>query len=207
MSRHWLKTGVIACLLAMSLPLQAATILVFGDSISAAYGLEAKQGWVHLLQQKLDKTTVKKHQVINGSLSGETTSGGVKRLPLMLQKHHPALVILELGANDGLRGHSPSLIESNLRQMVVAAQKSGAQVIILGMRIPPNYGKAYTQAFEKVFVTVSKEKHIPLVPFFLDGVGGIPELMQRDGIHPTAAAQQRLLDNAWPLIVKATRRL
>lgn len=207
MSRHWLKTGVIACLLAMSLPLQAATILVFGDSISAAYGLEAKQGWVHLLQQKLDKTTVKKHQVINGSLSGETTSGGVKRLPLMLQKHHPALVILELGANDGLRGHSPSLIESNLRQMVVAAQKSGAQVIILGMRIPPNYGKAYTQAFEKVFVTVSKEKHIPLVPFFLDGVGGKPELMQRDGIHPTAAAQQRLLDNAWPLIVKATRRL
>lgn len=207
MSRHWLKTGVIACLLAMSLPLQAATILVFGDSISAAYGLEAKQGWVHLLQQKLDKTTVKKHQVINGSLSGETTSGGVKRLPLMLQKHHPVLVILELGANDGLRGHSPSLIESNLRQMVVAAQKSGAQVIILGMRIPPNYGKAYTQAFEKVFVTVSKEKHIPLVPFFLDGVGGIPELMQRDGIHPTAAAQQRLLDNAWPLIVKATRRL
>ncbi len=207
MSRHWLKTGVIACLLAMSLPLQAATILVFGDSISAAYGLEAKQGWVHLLQQKLDKTTVKKHQVINGSLSGETTSGGVKRLPLMLQKHHPALVILELGANDGLRGHSPSLIESNLGQMVVAAQKSGAQVIILGMRIPPNYGKAYTQAFEKVFVTVSKEKHIPLVPFFLDGVGGKPELMQRDGIHPTAAAQQRLLDNAWPLIVKATRRL
>ena len=207
MSRHWLKTGVIACLLAMSLPLQAATILVFGDSISAAYGLEAKQGWVHLLQQKLDKTTVKKHQVINGSLSGETTSGGVKRLPLMLQKHHPALVILELGANDGLRGHSPSLIESNLRQMVVAAQKSGAQVIILGMRIPPNYGKAYTQAFEKVFVTVSKEKHIPLVPFLLDGVGGKPELMQRDGIHPTAAAQQRLLDNAWPLIVKATRRL
>ena len=207
MSRHWLKTGVIACLLAMSLPLQAATILVFGDSISAAYGLEAKQGWVHLLQQKLDKTTVKKHQVINGSLSGETTSGGVKRLPLMLQKHHPTLVILELGANDGLRGHSPSLIESNLGQMVVAAQKSGAQVIILGMRIPPNYGKAYTQAFEKVFVTVSKEKHIPLVPFFLDGVGGKPELMQRDGIHPTAAAQQRLLDNAWPLIVKATRRL
>lgn len=207
MSRHWLKTGVIACLLAMSLPLQAATILVFGDSISAAYGLEAKQGWVHLLQQKLDKTTVKKHQVINGSLSGETTSGGVKRLPLMLQKHHPVLVILELGANDGLRGHSPSLIESNLRQMVVAAQKSGAQVIILGMRIPPNYGKAYTQAFEKVFVTVSKEKHIPLVPFFLDGVGGKPELMQRDGIHPTAAAQQRLLDNAWPMILKATRRL
>lgn len=207
MSRHWLKTGVIACLLAMSLPLQAATILVFGDSISAAYGLEAKQGWVQLLQQKLDKSTVKKHQVINGSLSGETTSGGVKRLPLMLQKHHPGLVILELGANDGLRGHSPSLIESNLQQMIVAAQHSGAQVIILGMKIPPNYGKSYTQAFEKVFVTVSKEKNIPLVPFFLDGVGGKPELMQRDGIHPTAAAQQRLLDNAWSMIEKATKRL
>lgn len=207
MSRHWLKTGVIACLLAMSLPLQAATILVFGDSISAAYGLEAKQGWVHLLQQKLDTSTVKKLQVVNGSLSGETTSGGVKRLPLMLQKHHPGLVILELGANDGLRGHSPSLIEGNLRQMIVAVQQSGAQVIILGMKIPPNYGKAYTQAFENVFVSVSKEKNIPLVPFFLDGVGGKPELMQRDGIHPTAAAQQRLLDNVWPMIEKVTRRL
>lgn len=207
MSHHWLKTGITASLLAMSLSVQAATILVFGDSISAAYGLGTEQGWVQLLQQNLDKTTAKKHQVINGSLSGETTAGGVKRLPPLLQKHRPALVIIELGANDGLRGHSPELIESNLRHMVAASQKSGARVIVLGMKIPPNYGKAYRQAFEKGFAIVSKEKKVPLVPFFLDGIGGNPELMQRDGIHPTAAAQQRLLDNAWPPIEKELKHL
>jgi len=207
MSRHWLKTGVTASLLAMSLSVQAATILVFGDSISAAYGLGTEQGWVQLLQQKLDKTTAEKHQVINGSLSGETTAGGVKRLPPLLQKHRPALVILELGANDGLRGHSPELIESNLRHMVAVSQESGARVIVLGMKIPPNYGKAYRQEFANGFITVSKEKKVPLMPFFLDGIGGHPELMQQDGIHPTAAAQQRLLDNAWPVIAKELKHL
>lgn len=207
MSRHWLKTGVIACLLAMSLPIQAATILVFGDSISAAYGLEANQGWVYLLQQKLDKTAAGKHQVINGSLSGETTSGGVTRLPPLLKQHRPALVILELGANDGLRGYPPDLMARNLRQMITVSKKSGARVILLGMKIPPNYGKAYTQAFENALATASTEAGAALLPFFLDGVGGNIRLMQKDGLHPTATAQGRLLDNAWPLISRELRKM
>lgn len=185
--------------------LQAATILVFGDSISAAYGLEVKQGWVSLLQQKLDKTAPGKHVVVNGSLSGETTSGGRTRLPLLLQKHRPDVVIIELGGNDGLRGQSPALMAGNLRQMIADAKAAKAHVILLGMKIPPNYGKAYTQAFEKVFVTVSAETKVPLLPFFLEGVGGRPELVQADGIHPVAAAQPRLLENAWPLIAAALK--
>lgn len=185
--------------------LQAATILVFGDSISAAYGLEVKQGWVSLLQQKLDKTAPGKHVVVNGSLSGETTSGGRTRLPMLLQKHRPDVVIIELGGNDGLRGQSPALMAGNLRQMIADAKAAKANVILLGMKIPPNYGKAYTQAFEKVFVTVSAETKVPLLPFFLEGVGGRPELVQADGIHPVAAAQPRLLENAWPLIAAALK--
>lgn len=185
---------------------QAATILVFGDSISAAYGLEVKQSWVSLLQQKLDKAAPGKHQVVNGSLSGETTSGGRTRLPPLLKKHRPDVVIIELGGNDGLRGLAPSQMAANLRQMISDARAGKADVILLGMKIPPNYGKAYTQAFEKVFVTVSQEEKVPLLPFFLDGVGGHPELVQADGIHPVAAAQPRLLENAWPLIEKALKK-
>ncbi|MDP2228022.1 MAG: arylesterase [Moraxellaceae bacterium] len=181
-------------------PAQAATILVFGDSISAAYGLEANAGWVSLLQQKLDKTAAKKHRVFNGSLSGETTSGGVQRLPALLKQHRPDIVILELGGNDGLRGQPPRLIANNLRRMIADARAAGADVLLLGMKIPPNYGKAYTSAFEKVFADVAAETKVPLHPFFLEGVGGVPALMQSDGIHPNAKAQQRLLDNAWPVL-------
>jgi len=185
------------------LPVQAATILVFGDSISAAYGLEANAGWASLLQQKLDKKAAKKHRVINGSLSGETTSGGVRRLPPLLAEHKPDIVVLELGGNDGLRGQSPKAMADNLRKMIADARRAGADVILLGMRIPPNYGKAYTTAFEKAFSDVAKETKVPFHPFFLEGVGGNPFMMQRDGIHPTAAAQKKLLDNAWPLVEKA----
>ena len=205
MYRQWLKS-VVVVLAMLAAPLQAATILVFGDSISAAYGLETGQGWVQLLQQKLDKTAPGKHQVFNGSLSGETTSGGVRRLPALLAQHKPDIVIIELGGNDGLRGQSPALMEKNLRRMVTDARNAGASVILLGMKIPPNYGKAYTQAFEQVFVRVAKDSKVPLMPFFLDGVGGNAALMQRDGIHPTAAAQQKLLDNAWPLVSKAVKQ-
>lgn len=204
MYRHWLKSGVFV-LAMLATPLQAATILVFGDSISAAYGLETGEGWVHLLQQKLDKTAPGKHQVFNGSLSGETTSGGVRRLPALLKKHSPDVVVIELGGNDGLRGQPPALMEKNLKQMIVDARKAGARVILLGMKIPPNYGKAYTQAFEKVFEQVARDTNVPLHPFFLEGVGGNPFLMQRDGVHPTAKAQPRLLQNAWPLISKALK--
>lgn len=179
---------------------QAATILVFGDSISAAYGLEVKQGWVALLQQKLDKMAPGRHVVVNGSLSGETTAGGKMRLPPLLKKYQPALVIIELGGNDGLRGQSPQTISVNLGSMIAAARASKARVILLGMKIPPNYGSAYMQAFEQAFVSVGRQEKVPLLPFFLEGVGGHPELMQADGIHPLARAQARLLDNAWPLI-------
>lgn len=205
MYRHWLKSGVFVFAMLVA-PVQAATILVFGDSISAAYGLETGEGWVQLLQQKLDKTAAGKHRVFNGSLSGETTSGGVRRLPTLLKQHKPDIVVIELGGNDGLRGQSPALMEKNLRQMIADSRKTGAAVILLGMKIPPNYGKAYTQAFEKVFVRVSDDANVPLQPFFLDGVGGNPFLMQRDGIHPTAKAQPRLLDNAWPLISKTLKK-
>lgn len=206
MYRHWLKSGVFVLAMLVVMPVQAATILVFGDSISAAYGLETNEGWVRLLQQKLDKKAPGKHYVFNGSLSGETTSGGVRRLPALLRQHKPDIVIIELGGNDGLRGQPPVLMEKNLRQMVGDARKSGAEVILLGMKIPPNYGKAYTQAFEAVFAKVSKDMNAPLLPFFLDGVGGNPLLMQRDGVHPTARAQPRLLDNAWPLIKAALKK-
>lgn len=205
MYRHWLKSGVFV-LAMLATPLQAATILVFGDSISAAYGLETGEGWVQLLQQKLDKTAPGKHQVFNGSLSGETTSGGVRRLPALLRKHNPDIVVIELGGNDGLRGQPPALMENNLKQMIADSRKAGATVILLGMKIPPNYGKAYTQAFEKVFAEVANDAAVPLLPFFLEGVGGNPFLMQRDGIHPSAKAQTRLLENAWPLISKTLRK-
>jgi acyl-CoA thioesterase-1 len=184
---------------------QAATILVFGDSISAAYGMETKQGWVTLLQQRLDKTAPGRHRVVNGSLSGETTAGGVRRLPPLLAKHKPDLVILELGGNDGLRGLPPGAMAANLSRMVKEARGSGAQVLLFAIKIPPNYGRAYTEAFEKAFVSVSQEQKVPLLPFFLANRKGDLVALQPDGIHPTAAAQPVLLDNAWPLIAKALR--
>ncbi|MDQ8038566.1 MAG: arylesterase [Pedobacter sp.] len=204
------KRGFFLLLLVCAFPAgissaQAATILVFGDSISAAYGLEVEQGWVRLLQQKLDKTAPGKHLVVNGSLSGETTSGGKARLPALLKKHKPDVVILELGGNDGLRGQPPALMAGNFKKMIADSRTAGARVLLFGMKIPPNYGRTYTQAFEQVFVTVSKEEKVPLLPFFLEGIGGNPALVQADGIHPVAKAQPILLQNAWPLIEKALK--
>lgn len=195
---------VVFCLPAR---VEAATILVFGDSISAAYGLEVKQGWVSLLQQKLDKAAPAQYVVVNGSLSGETTSGGKTRLPPLLKKHQARLVIIELGANDGLRGQAPQLMAANLKTMIADARAAKARVILLGMKIPPNYGATYTQAFEKVFSSVSQQEKVPLLPFFLEGVGGHVELIQADGLHPVAKAQPRLLDNAWPLIEAELKKI
>lgn len=205
MFRHWLKSCVLTVIM-LAGNAHAATILVFGDSISAAYGLETRQGWVNLLQQRLDSTAPGKHRVINSSLSGETTSGGVRRLPALLRLHRPDIIILELGGNDGLRGQSPALMERNLLQMVSVANDAGAKVILLGMKIPPNYGKTYTQSFEKVFTNVSRSTGSALLPFFLEGVGGNASLMQKDGIHPVAQAQKRLLDNVWPLVVRELKK-
>ena len=177
----------------------AGTVLVVGDSISAALGLETRQGWVSLLQQRLE-TGDFAHKVINASISGDTSSGGLARLPALLAAHRPSLVIVELGGNDGLRGQSPAQLQQNLAAMVERSQAVGAKVLILGMKLPPNYGQRYTTAFADVFPRVAKDHKASLVPFFLEGVGGVPGMMQPDGIHPTVAAQPRLLENVWPAL-------
>jgi len=182
------------------LPASAASILIVGDSISAAYGMNIEQGWVSLLDKQLAREAPGQHRVINASVSGETTSGGLRRLPALLKQHAPNVVVLELGGNDGLRGQPPALMVRNLSAMIRLSKQAGARVIVLGMRIPPNYGKAYTEAFFAVFPTVAKAEKVALLPFFLEGVGGVPEFMQQDGIHPNAKAQPKLLKSALPLI-------
>lgn len=201
--RSWIRGLCVGLLLSAATSASAASILIFGDSISAAYGLEIRQGWVSLLTQRLEQQAPGRHQVINASVSGETTSGGLLRLPALLAQHKPDLVVLELGANDGLRGQPPALMRKNLEAMIKLARNANAKVILLGMRIPPNYGKGYTRAFEQVFADVAKARSVPLVPFFLNGVGGVAGLMQDDGLHPNAWAQDILLENAWPPIRKA----
>lgn len=192
------KAVLLAGLLASTLSAQAATVVVFGDSISAAYGLEVNKGWVAKLQQRLDREQPGKHKVINASVSGETTQGGVLRLPKVLAQYHPDVLVLELGGNDGLRGQPVPLMAKNLTAMIGQARQQKARVLLVGMRIPPNYGKAYTEAFAAAFPQVAKATKTPLLPFLLEGVGGRPELMQDDGIHPNAQAQDRLADNVWP---------
>lgn len=178
----------------------AKTIMILGDSISAGYGLNPQQGWVTLLQQRLNQQFPKQHQVVNASVSGETTSGALARLPKLLQSHKPDVVVIELGGNDGLRGQPPQMIQKNLAQLIQQSQKSQAKVVLLGMKIPPNYGAAYSQAFEKNYQTLSQQYKVKLYPFFMNGIAGNKNLMQKDLIHPNAAAQKILLDNAYPLI-------
>lgn len=176
---------------------ETQTILVYGDSISSAYGLAPEQGWVVLLAQRLEGCG-KGYHVVNASRPGETTAGGASRLPRELQRHAPAWVLVELGANDGLRGLPPAQTRSNLERIVDTARKAGARVLLLGMRIPPNYGKPYADAFAESYRSVAAGHGVPLIPFLLEGIGGSPDLMQDDGLHPNAAGQRRLLDNVWP---------
>ena len=190
--------GALALLLWTQAAL-AGTVLVVGDSISAALGLDTRQGWVALLQKRLQEGDLA-HQVVNASISGDTSSGGLARLPALLAQHQPQVVVIELGGNDGLRGQPPMQLQQNLARMVDASRQAGAKVLILGMRLPPNYGARYTTAFAEVFATVAREQQVPLVPFLLEGVGGVAGMMQSDGIHPTAAAQPRLLENVWPTL-------
>jgi len=180
---------------------QTPVLLVVGDSLSAAYGMNPEQGWVNLLKQRL--ASHEKHvswQVVNASISGDTSSGGRARLPELLATHQPRVIIVELGGNDGLRGLNLKEMRGNLRAVVEQSQQAGATVILFGIKIPSNYGEAYTQRFEQVFQAVATDAQLAFVPFFLDGVGGHPERMQADGIHPTAAAQGKLLDNVWGVI-------
>ena len=194
-----LKIGGALALLLWAQAALAGTVLVVGDSISAALGLDTRQGWVALLQERLQAKGFD-HQVVNASISGDTSSGGLARLPALLAQHQPQVVIIELGGNDGLRGQPPGQLQQNLARMVEQSQASGAKVLILGMKLPPNYGQRYTTAFAEVFPAVASQRQVPLVPFLLEGVGGVPGMMQADGIHPAAAAQSRLLDNVWPAL-------
>jgi acyl-CoA thioesterase-1 len=174
-------------------------VLIVGDSISAAFGLDTRLGWVSLLEQRLKQEGFD-DKVVNASISGDTSAGGQARLPALLAEHKPELVILELGGNDGLRGQQPAQLQQNLASMIERSKAAGARVLLLGMQIPPNYGPRYTNAFKAVYTDLAEEKKVPFVPFFMEGVGGIPELMQADGLHPAANAQQKLLDNVWPTL-------
>lgn len=173
------------------------TILVLGDSLSAEYGLVRGEGWVTLLQKKLEAEKIVA-PIVNASISGETTSGGKARLPALLAKHQPAIVIIELGANDALRGLSLTATQENLRSMIQSAKGAKAKVLLVGMQIPPNYGGDYTKQFAALFPKLAKENKTALVPFMLQGVAEKPELFQADRIHPSAAAHPRILNNIWP---------
>ncbi|MDH1489868.1 arylesterase [Acinetobacter johnsonii] len=178
----------------------AKTVMVLGDSISAGYGIEPQQAWVNLLQKRLDQQYPKQHKVVNASVSGETTSGALARLPKLLQTHKPNVVVVELGGNDGLRGQPPQMIQKNLAQLIQQSQKANATVVVLGMKIPPNYGTAYSKAFENNYKMVSQQYKVKLLPFFLEGVAGNKSLMQKDLVHPNGKAQPILLNLAYPYI-------
>ncbi|WP_286928171.1 arylesterase [Pseudomonas sp. UBA7721] len=196
--RMWLMSAGLA-LYCLAQSATAGTVLIVGDSISAGFGLDTRYGWASLLQTRLRQEGFD-DKVVNASISGDTSAGGQARLPALLAVHKPAVVVLELGGNDGLRGQPPAQLRQNLASMVDQSRQAGAKVLLLGMQLPPNYGVRYTTAFAKVYEELAKEKQVALVPFFLEGVGGVPELMQADGIHPAQGAQQRLLENAWPVL-------
>ncbi|MDP9527411.1 arylesterase [Pseudomonas protegens] len=196
--RVWFLSAGLA-LMCMAQNAAAGTVLIVGDSISAAFGLDTREGWVALLEKRL-KDQGFSDKVVNASVSGDTSAGGQARLPALLAAHKPQVVILELGGNDGLRGQPPQQLQQNLASMIDSAQAVGAKVLLLGMQLPPNYGVRYTQAFAQVYSQLASDKQVALVPFFLEGVGGHPELMQADGLHPAAAAQGKLLENVWPTL-------
>ncbi len=176
--------------------LAAATILVFGDSLSAGYGIAVKQSWPSLLVERLQNEKLS-YAVVNASISGETTAGGRSRFPAALKQHQPAIVILALGANDGLRGLPLTEVRTNLTQMVQAAKGAGARVLLAGMRLPPNYGPDYTRDFNALFATVAKQEKLALLPFLLEPVAADDAAFQPDRLHPTAAAQPKILDHVW----------
>lgn len=175
-------------------------ILVMGDSLSAGYGIDIQQGWVNLLEKELTKNHA--IQIINASVSGETSSGGNSRLPALLAEHKPNIVILELGGNDGLRGQPLKLLEKNLQTMIDASKNAEAKVLLAGMQIPPNYGMRYSSQFKALYEKLAEKNELELIPFLLQGIGGDETLMQRDGIHPTAEAQSIIVKNVLPELKK-----
>lgn len=206
LSIQWLrhKATRLLALAAVSVlaTVQANTLLVLGDSLSAGYGMPPEATWVTLLEQQLNQGDAD-YSVINASISGETSRGGLERLPALLDQYEPDIMILELGANDGLRGFQIPLISRNLSEMIDMAQQSGAKVILLGIRLPPNFGSRYTEPFFEQFATLADKHEVLYLPFMLDGVAQYRELMQEDGLHPTDEAQPIILDNVWPLVQEA----
>ncbi len=180
-------------------PVIPPVILVLGDSLSASYGLDRESGWVSLLEERLRERGLA-YRVVNASVSGDTTAGGLTRLGALLDDHAPAIVLIELGANDGLRGLGFEVIRNNLTTLVARSSAAGSQVVMTGLRLPPNYGAAYTDGFQAVFREVAEVESVPLVPDLLAGVAENRDLMQADGLHPTAEAQPRILDNVWPIL-------
>ncbi len=198
-----------SCALAFLLAVLPATaeaangsrIMVFGDSLSAAYGLREPEGWVHLMSERLTPLGM---TVINASISGETTTGGLSRIRTDLARNRPTLVLIALGANDGLRGLPTADMRKNLQAMIAACQAAGAKVVLIGIQIPPNYGAGYARQFQDVYRELATQNRLPLVPFLLDGIADNLDFFQADRLHPTAAAQPRILENVLPVVLKAT---
>jgi acyl-CoA thioesterase-1 len=186
-------------------PAAAPKILVLGDSISAGYGLAANEGWVSLLQNRL-KTQGYGYRVVNASVTGETTTGGLARLPRALSLHQPVIVVIELGGNDGLRGLPLDTSRANLQKMIDLSRSAGAAVLLLGMKIPPNYGPRYASEFERLYADLARRNKLAFEPFFLDKIALADGMMQEDGIHPTAKAQPIMLETLWPRLTPLLRR-
>jgi len=205
--RRAAAAALLGTLLAVTVPARAATtpassppvIVVLGDSLSAEYGLPRDTGWVALLRQRLATERID-YSVANASVSGDTTSGGRARLPAVLQRLKPSIVVVELGSNDALRGVPPATTEQNLRDIIAGARRAQAKVVLVGMYVPPNYGPDYTQKFHAVYTRLSKDLGVPLVPFLLAGIENKPDMFQADQMHPAQQAQGILLDNVWPAL-------
>ena len=185
----------------LSMTVQAKSIVILGDSISAGYGLETGQGWVALLEQRLQQSD-KKYRIYNESISGDTSAGGLARIDKILKDYQPDIVIIELGANDGLRGLSPKIMQANLAEIIRRSQHAGTRVLLLTMRIPPNYGKRYTQMFYKVYQQLGEQLSVAVVPFILEDVAIAKELMQADGLHPNQKAQKMIEARVWQYLQK-----
>jgi len=193
---------VLVSALLCVVPAQAATVMIYGDSLSAGYGLPRNKDWVHLLALRLQQKK-SDYKVINASISGETTLGGLKRIDNALSAHRPTVTVLALGANDGLRGADLGAMRSNLERIIDTAQRAGSRVVLVGMRIPPNYGSAYTERFQASFGEIAKSRRVPLVPFLLEGFADQGDYFQSDQLHPTEKAQPLMLETVWKALAPA----
>ena len=195
----------MAASLVIALPAGARTLLVFGDSLSAAYGISPAQGWVHLLGERAARVDPQ-WRVVNASVSGETTDGGLRRLSADLERHKPSMVVIALGANDALRGQPLAGIRDNLEKMIRLTRQARAEPVLVGIMIPPNYGIEYVAQFRALYPAIAKKDRVPFVPFLLEGIADKPDLFQADQLHPTAAAQPKILDNIWKIVEPLLRK-